>query len=97
MISLDPKHLKRIEAFVQRHLETDYNDRVRFLNTEAVIAYLDQLEASSAAREETVRGYKVTVTHARVDTGEAGERRKAVAKVIARSLTQMKGRPAPPS
>jgi len=40
--------------------------------------------------EETVRGYTMSVTHTKVDAAEAEQKRKAVAKVIARSLRQMK-------
>jgi hypothetical protein len=89
VISPDPKHLKRIKSYVQKHLETDYKDRVRFLSTEGVIAHLDQFEASSASREETVRGYKVKVTHKRVDPLEREERRKEISKVISRSLKRI--------
>ena len=38
---------------------------------------------------ETVRGYTVSVTHAKVDPAEGEARRKAVAQVIARSLKQL--------
>ncbi len=89
MISPDPKHLKRIKGYVRKHLESAYKDRVRFLDTEGVIAYLDELEATSASREETVRGYKVKVTHKRVDPAEREERRKEISRVISGSLKRI--------
>lgn len=89
VISPDPKHLKRIKGYVQKHLESAYRDRVRFLDTEGVIAYLDELEAASASREETVRGYKVKVTHKRVDPAEREERRKEISRVISGSLKRI--------
>ena len=89
VISPDPKHLKRIKVYVQKHLESGYKDRVRFMDTEGVIEHLEKLEATSAAREETVRGYKVKVTHKRVDPREREERRKEISKVISSSLKRI--------
>ena len=90
VISSDPKHLKSIEKFATTNLEAGYEDRVLFLNPESFIAHLDELDARSETREETVRGYTVKVTHAKVDAAEADQRRKAVAQVIAKSLKQMR-------
>ena len=90
VVSPDPKHLKRIKRYVETHLESAYQDRVRFLNTEGVIAHLDQLEATSASREETVRGYKVKVTHKSLDPSDREEKRRAISKVISRSLKQIR-------
>lgn len=60
---------------------------------ESFMAHFDALGARSQTREETVRGYKVTVTHASVDPAEAEAKRKTVAQVIARPLKQMKDGP----
>ncbi|MCI0549754.1 MAG: type IV secretory system conjugative DNA transfer family protein, partial [Anaerolineae bacterium] len=39
VISPDPQHLKRIKGYVEKHLETAYRDRVRFLSPDGVIGY----------------------------------------------------------
>jgi len=93
VVASEPKRLRMLERFVSTNLSEEDKERVRFFVPEACIAYLDEIEAAPETREEVVRGYTVSVTHAKVGTAEAQERRKAVAKVIAGSLKQMKEEP----
>jgi hypothetical protein len=48
------------------------------------------IEATTAVREEKVRGYKVKVTHKSIDPREQAEKRKSVSKVISRSLKKVR-------
>ena len=93
VVSSKPKHLRRIERYVRKHLEAGYEEGVLFLLPEDLIAHLDEIAAQAQTREETVRGYKVTTTHTKVDPSEAEARRKAMVKVIAGSLKKMKDKP----
>ncbi|MEE8539497.1 MAG: type IV secretion system DNA-binding domain-containing protein, partial [Woeseiaceae bacterium] len=93
VIASEPKRLHTLEQFVSVNLNEEDKERVRFFVPEAFITYLDEIETTPETREEVVRGYMVSVTHAKVDAAEAQERRKAVAQVIARSVRQMKDEP----
>jgi hypothetical protein len=93
VIASEPKRLHTLEQFVSVNLNEEDKERVRFFVPEAFITYLDEIETTPETREEVVRGYTVSVAHTKVDAAEAQERRKAVAKVIARSLKQMKDEP----
>ena len=93
VISPDPKHVKKIKTYVTKHLETAYRDRVRFLKPEEYLARLEEIEAQLKTREETVRGWKVTTTHKRVDRRQQEARLEELRKVIARGLTRQKDRP----
>lgn len=93
LVSSNPKHLRGLERAIKENLSEEDEKRVLFLNPESLIAHLDELDAKEETREETVRGYKVTTTHARLDPAEAEAKRKSVAKVIAGSLKNMKDEP----
>ena len=86
----DERQRKALRTFITDNLEEAEAGRVHFLLPEEVLAYLDELNADAPASEETVRGYKVRVTRAKVDPDEAQARRESIAQVIARSLKRTK-------
>jgi len=53
--------LRKIQPAAEAALTAETLARVRFLSPEEFIAYLNELAAAEASREDTVRGYKVKV------------------------------------
>jgi len=90
LVAAQERHLKSLQKFITPHLEETASNKVRFLSIEDFIGYLDELSASIAPTESTVRGYKVRVTRKTISEDEAVARRQAIAQVIARSLRQIK-------
>lgn len=92
VVSTNERHLKSLARFIPINLDEAVRDRVRYFSPEDFIAYLDQgmTPAQAATTEKTVRGYKVRVTHAASNSGEAEARRSAIAEVIAQSMLRAK-------
>lgn len=89
VVSTNERHLKSLSRFIPGQLDEEARERVRFLSAEDFVGYLDK-DATPAATEKTVRGYKVRVTSAALSEEEAEERRSAIAEVIARSMLRGK-------
>lgn len=89
LVGAEQRHLNAVQKFIERNLDPADSQRVRFLLPEAFIAHLDSLGETPTA-ERTVRGYKVRVTRERVSPEEAANRRAEIAKVIARSMRNLK-------
>lgn len=86
----DERQRKAMRTYILDNLAEGDVGRIRFLLPEEVLAYLDELDDAEPATEETVRGYKVRVTRAKIDPDEAQARRDDIAQVIARSLKRTK-------
>ena len=87
-------HTKQIRTFkrrLQEHLSEAELARVTVLRADELPDSFAALDEGEVDREETVRGRRVRVKRVKGKLNEAADRRKAVAKVIAKSLL---GRPA---
>ena len=67
-----------------------HQGKVRYIVPEGLIEYLDLLEESPQPTKQTIRGYKVRTVQQFLDPKDSGERRQAIADVIARSLRKSK-------
>jgi hypothetical protein len=90
LVSSEKRNLNKIKEYISGRLENGSLERVLFLHTEEVILYLDELDAQSASKEETVRGYKVKVNYQSVEETQKQTRRQAVAQVIMQAMKRMK-------
>jgi hypothetical protein len=81
-IAANAKALHRLQKAAEAALSAQALGQVRFLQPEEFIAYLDELSASEASREETVRGYRVKVNYQPLSAEEAERRRQAIARVL---------------
>lgn len=88
LVSTNARHLKSLARFIPENLDEAVRDKVQFLSPEGFIEYLDRGAASPVTTENVVRGYKVRVTHQTMTPEDLAERRRAVAQVIARSLSR---------
>ena len=82
-------HVRRrvsLERYISPLLEDADKKRVSFLLPEEVAAFLDSFTSNSPTPERTVKGYTVRSRVREADPLEALARRKAVAKVVARSV-----------
>ena len=69
--------------------ETEFA-RVRVVTPEGLFAFIEELDAKDATRSETIRGYKVKVSHHPVDQSTKEQRRAMLTKVVAESLKRKK-------
>ncbi len=91
VVSADRKTLRQVSAALESAFDEESRRRVRCLTPEELFAFLDELDATAASKEETVRGYKVKVQYKPLGAGEKETRRQAISQVIARALKRMKG------
>lgn len=87
-IAADEKRLKAIETAAKARLSEDELACVLFLTPMMVGDALDAL-APPSDETSVVRGYRVKVSRTVIGADEAGDRRAAVARVIAQSLRGM--------
>jgi len=85
LVSADERHRSAMEKLVFGHLEDVQEGLVHVLDPQAALALIGEL-AGDDADVQTVRGYRVKVSHATTDSADAERRRDQVAAVIARSL-----------
>jgi hypothetical protein len=84
-IARDARHRDAMARATRASLDERDHKRVRFLDPEGALEFVAAL-APEASSEATIRGYKVKVSHAVVEPGDAERRRANIAGVIARSL-----------
>ncbi|MBI1818649.1 MAG: ATP-binding protein [Deltaproteobacteria bacterium] len=81
-LSNDPKTVRRLKERSTAVLETKTQARVRFLQPEDLVLFLDELAAGEASGETTVRGYRVKRRYQSVSPEEAELRKQAIAQVL---------------
>jgi hypothetical protein len=94
LIGTTERHVKTLSKFIEAELDENKRGRVRYLTSEAIVEYLDELGTSQRheeVHEQVVRGYKVKVTRQASSPDDIADRRTSIAKVIAKSITQHKG------
>lgn len=90
VVSAEAGTLRKAKRVIAPNLEEAHRDRVHFLTPEALFAFLEEREAESEGREETVRGYTVKTKHKAVDPDEKEQRKKAVGKVILDAVKRLR-------
>lgn len=90
IVGTSERHLETLTASIVGNLEEEHQDKVRCATPDALVEYLDSLQETDRKSEQTVRGYKVRMVTRATDTGESSARRKAVAEIIARSLSRQR-------
>jgi len=92
-IAGEAKVLRKLQAAAEAALTSETLSRVRFLSPEEFVAYLDELAAAGASREDTVRGYKVKVNYKPVSEADTEARRQAISKVLLEGMGRVKKGP----
>lgn len=90
LLSPDKRTLAAAESSFLPELSTEQRERVRLLQPERLMAFLDELHAQASASESSVRGYRVNVTYRSADAREKESRQRLVADVISKSLRRSK-------
>lgn len=91
LVCATERHLRAVRRYVLEHVDEAHQDRIQFLLPEGVLAHIETLSIRADGADETIRGYKVKVTHKAVSPEERAARRHAIAGVIRRSLKHLKG------
>ena len=76
------KTVRRLKERAAAILEPATQTRIRFLQPEDLVLFLDQLAAGEASGETTVRGYRVKRRYQPVSPEEAELRKQAIAQVL---------------
>ncbi|MFT3784896.1 MAG: type IV secretion system DNA-binding domain-containing protein [Tepidisphaeraceae bacterium] len=88
--SVSAERLARLREVVEGQLTDAELERVRFLETEKIEAFVSELEIPQAEQESLVCGYRVTTRFAA--SGATPGARKTVNEVISRSLKRLQTR-----
>ncbi|MBX3024671.1 type IV secretion system DNA-binding domain-containing protein [bacterium] len=84
-LSSDAKVVRRLKERAAPVLGPETFSRVRFLQPEDLVLFLDELAAGEASGETTVRGYRVKRRYQPVSPEQAELRKQAIAKVLGRT------------
>jgi hypothetical protein len=90
-LSSERKIVSTVKQLASTHLDEYSLQKILFFLPEEFVEYLEQMEAQDAAKEETVRGYKVKVNYRPLAEGEKKTRKQAISQVILKALKRMKG------
>lgn len=90
LVSADQKTLTRVSELATDSLTEKDRKRVAFLSPGDFFVFLEELDAKTAAKEETVRGYKVKVKYRPVDEAEKKARKEAIMKTVLEGLKRAK-------
>ena len=90
LLSPEKKTLNKLQKLVSSQLEAENLKKVLFLQTEEVVAFLEELEAEGASKVQTVRGYKVKTRYKPIGEKEKETRRQAVWEVLKNSVRGIK-------
>ena len=91
IVSPDAKRIPGLERAIIPTLSKTDHAKVRFFSTpDALFSFIEELDAKEANREETVRGYRVKVSHQVIDETSKADRKKMLAKIVGESLKRTK-------
>ena len=83
LLSDDAHHLDKLEQNLTKEFKIEIkNNRLKFLNPEGLIAFLDDIRAKSSSKEETIAGYKVKVNYIPSTKTEQKIRDESIARVL---------------
>jgi len=88
LIALERKQRDTLLNALQEEL--DQHDNLAIVSPEALCDGLEELEAATATREETVKGYKVKVNFHQLADHEKDARKNALSEVLLQSLKRHK-------
>lgn len=80
------EHAQEIEATAKEVLSRDELSRLRFFTQPDFFTFIEELDAKTAAKETTVRGYKVKVKYRPTEADEQAKKMGEVAAAVAKSL-----------
>jgi hypothetical protein len=90
LVSPEKRTLASARELVASKLDKDTLRQVQFLTPEELFLYIEGLEAESAAKQETVRGYRVKVQYRGLNEDEKNSRKQAISDVIVRALKRLR-------
>ena len=90
LVSTEKKTLNKAKDLASESLSEKDMERVRFFTPEEFLSFLEEIEAEGAAKEQTVRGYKVKVKYRPVGEAEKKARKQAIAQTVLQALRRMK-------
>jgi hypothetical protein len=90
LISAERKTLTRVGELATGNLAERERKKVGFLSPGDFFVFLEELDASAAASEETIKGYKVKVKYRPVDEADKKARKEAIMKTILEGLKRAK-------
>ena len=90
LLSNDSKTLSRIKRKAEAELEPTTCQRLRFLQPDEFIGFLNELAAAEAGGEKTVRGYRVKTSFTPLDESDAEARKRAIAQVLLQGMRRLK-------
>lgn len=89
LMLVERKAIVRARDAVMAAIEKENAKKVRVCTPEDFFEFVDSLEAKGAAREGTVRGYKVKVQYRAVGDAEEKARKQAISEVILGALKKL--------
>jgi len=90
LISPEKKVLNSAKAAASVQLEAEQAKRLKFFSPEEFFSFLEEEDATTAGKEQTVRGYKVKVKYKAVNETEKKARKKVIAETVLQALRKMK-------
>ena len=88
----ETEHMRQIETAARDEFSRAELSRLRFFTQPNFFAFIEELDAKTAAKETTVRGYKVKVKYRPIEADEQAKKMGDVAAVVAKSLGRKIGR-----
>jgi hypothetical protein len=89
-VSPDAKRVAAIRDAAHGRLPASDVARVRFVDPRELFAFVTDIDAKSASREATVKGYRVKVSYKPVSAGDQGAKAGQLAAVVAKSLQRVR-------
>lgn len=89
-VAAEKRTLESVRKLASTALSDNDRARVHFLTPEEVLIFLEEKDAETAAKEQTVRGYKVKVKYTAVTDTEKKARKKIIAETILQALRKIK-------
>lgn len=90
MVSEDPKHLTKIEAAAKESFTAAEMNKIRFLEPDGLLVFLEELTAAQAGGEKTVKGYRVSTSYKTLSEAEKRNRKEGLGGAVAKALKRQK-------
>lgn len=91
-VSPEAKRVREIEAVAQQTIESVALARMSFLSPEGLFTFVQEMDVKRAAKETTVKGYKVKVNYKPMGEADRQARIEEVSAVVAKSLRRLSPR-----
>jgi hypothetical protein len=90
LISGNKATLNKVKALARELIPEHDLVRIQFHTSEEFFAFLQQIEAKAASKEENVRGYRVRTSYKALNETEKKARKKVIAETILEALRKTK-------